>query len=309
LPRPASQLILLLPERRRFSGQAISPPIATALGRADRPEDSAAGERAQLLRYFDLLPRGWPMAAITRESDAGDASLNAWLRADPVFVRPDLGGARLMAWGNLDLSDADAEAFLAPLRPLFGDVGFPISATAPERWYLQLPLDSKLPAFTPPAEGLGEDLLAHLPEGPEGRRWRMLLNEAQISLHNHPRNAERVAAGKVPVNSLWFWGGGVLPDRVTCRAECVISEDDELLALARRASVSLVRRETGSIVVDLRRERDWMAIERNHLGTALASLNRRHGELLLDFADGAIFRIDPGQRWRLLRRPISRLEP
>ena len=128
-------------------------------------------------------------------------------------------------------------------------------------------------------------------------------------MHNHPRNAERVAAGKPPVNSLWFWGGGVLPDRVTCRAECVISEDDELLALARRAGVSLVRRETGSIVVDLRRERDWTAIERNHLGTALASLNRRHGELLLDFADGASFRIEPGQRWRLLRRPISRLEP
>ena len=60
-------------------------------------------------------------------------------------------------------------------------------------------------------------------------------------MHNHPRNAERVAAGKVPVNSLWFWGGGVLPDSVTCRAECVISEDDELLALARRAGASLVR--------------------------------------------------------------------
>lgn len=309
MPSPASQLILLLPERRRFSGQAISPPIATALARADRAEDSAAGERAQLMRYFELLPRGWPMAAITRESDAGDAALNAWLRADPVFVRPDLGGARLMAWGNLDLTEADAEAFLAPLRLVFGDVGFPISATTPERWYLKLPRDSKLPTFTPPVEGLGEDLLAHLPEGPEGKRWRMLLNEAQVTLHNHPRNAERVAAGKVPVNSLWFWGGGILPDSVTCRAACVISEDDELLALAKRAGVPLVRRETGSTVIDLRRQRDWTAIERNHLGPALASLGRRHGELLLDFADGACFRIASAQRWRLWRRPISRLEP
>lgn len=248
------------------------------------------------------------MAAITRESDAGDASLNAWLRADPVFVRPDMGGARLMAWGNLDLSDADAEAFLAPLRLLFGDVGFPISATTPERWYLKLPRDSKMPEFTPPAEGLGEDLLAHLPEGPEGRRWRMLLNEAQITLHNHPRNAERVAAGKVPVNSLWFWGGGVLPDSVTCKGACVISGDAELLALAKRSGVSLVRRETGSAVIDLRRERDWGALERGQLQPALASLGSRHDELLLDFADGASFRIDCAQRWRIWRRPISRLE-
>ena len=287
----------------------MSRPIAKVLGRADRPQDSTAGEQAQLLRYFDLLPRGWPMAAITREADAGDASLNAWLRADPVFVQPDRGGARLMAWGNLGLSAADAEAFLAPLRLLFGDAGFPISATAPERWYLMLPRDARLPAFTPPAEGLGEDLLAHLPEGPDARRWRVLLNEAQVTLHNHPRNVGRVAAGLLPVNSLWFWGGGVLPDAVACKAACVISDDDELLALARRAGVSLVRRETGSTVIDLRRERDWAALERGHLDAALSSLRHRYCELVLDFADGASFRIGAGQLWRLLRRPITRLEP
>jgi hypothetical protein len=308
LPKPASQLTLLLPERRRFSGQSISPPIARALGRADRLEDSAAGEREQILRHFDLLPRGWPMAAICREADAGDAAMNSWLRADPVYVRPDLGGARLMAWGNLALTAAEAEALLAPLRPLFGDAGFPISATLPERWYLRLPRDAKLPSFTPPSDGLGEDLLMHLPEGPDARRWRMLLNEAQITLHNHPRNAERVAAGMLPVNSLWFWGGGVLPDAVTCRAACVISGDDELLALARRAAVSLVRQEAGSTLVDLRQQRDWATLEREQFEPALASLRRRHGSLLLDFADGAGFRIDTAQRWRLWRRPLARLE-
>ncbi|MBP8081010.1 MAG: phosphoglycerate mutase [Arenimonas sp.] len=302
-------MILLLPERRRFSGQPISPRIAAALGRADRPEEAAAGERPQLLRYFDLLPSGWPMAALTREADVGDASLDTWLRADPVYVRPDLGGARLMAWGNLGLSAAEAETFLAPLRPVFEEVGMPISATAPERWYLRLPREMSLPAFTPPAEGLGEDLLAHLPQGADGRRWRKLLNEAQVTLHNHPRNLERAAAGLMPVNSLWFWGGGVLPDSVTCSAACVISEDHELLALARQAGASLARRETGSTVIDLRRMRDWAALEREHLVPALASLERRHGELLLDFADGASFRIEAAQRWRFWRRPIKRLDP
>lgn len=309
MPNPANQLILLLPERRRFSGQPVSLPVAKVLARADRLEDAPAGERTQLLRYFDLLPHGWPMAAITREADAGDASSNAWLRADPVYVRPDMNGARLMAWGNLGLSAAEAETFLKPLRPLFGDVGFPISATAPERWYLLLPREARLPAFTAPTDGLGEDLLAHLPEGPEGRRWRVLLNEAQVTLHNHPRNAERVAAGLVPVNSLWFWGGGVLPDSVKCKAACVISADAELLALAKRAGVSLTRLETGSTLIDLRRERDWAALERAQLESVLMTLKRRYGSLLLDFADGASLRIEAAQRWRLWRRPLTRLEP
>jgi len=249
------------------------------------------------------------MAAITREADAGDASFDAWLRADPVYVRPDLGGARLMAWGNLGLSAAEADIFLASLRPIFDEVGLPISATAPERWYLKLPGEMNLPAFTPPVDGLGEDLLAHMPEGTEGKRWRMLLNEAQVTLHNHPRNVERAAAGLVPINSLWFWGGGVLPESVTCSAACVISEDDELLALARRAGLSLVRLETGSTMIDLRWMRDWATLEQEHLAPALASLRRPLGELLLDFADGASFRIEAEQRWRFWRRPLGRLDP
>src|SRR3546814_7983843 len=39
------------------------------------------------------------------------------------------------------------------------------------------------------------------------RRWRSLLSEAQVVLHNHPWNARREQSGLPPVNSLWFWGG------------------------------------------------------------------------------------------------------
>lgn len=248
------------------------------------------------------------MAAIGREADAGDASGAAWLRADPVFVQPDQSGARLMAWGNLGVSADEAEQFLTALRPTFSDAGFPISAAAPERWTLMLPRDIGLPTFAPPADSLGEDLLAHLPEGAEGKRWRVLLNEAQVTLHNHPRNAERIAAGFLPVNSLWFWGGGVLPDTVTCRAAWVISGDEQLLALAKRAGASLVRQETGSALVDLRRARDWAALEGAYLEPALASLGRGHESLLLDFADGAGFRVQAAQRWRVWRGLLKQLE-
>jgi len=303
-----SQLILLLPERRRFSGQPIAPGIGKMLARADRGPDALPGERAQLQRYFEILPRGWPMAAITRDADAGDAAANAWLRADPVCLRPDMSGARLIAWGNLGMTAAESETFLRALRPLFGDAGFLISATAPERWYVMLPREAKLPPFTDPRDALGESLLAHLPEGLEARRWRVLLNDAQITLHNHPRNAERQAAGLMPVNSLWFWGGGLLPDSVSCSADCVISDDEELLALARRAGVSRVRQDTGDTLLDLRRARDWPELERSQLEPALASLRRRHGSLRLDFADGANFRIEPRQRWRLWRKPLAELE-
>jgi len=303
----APVLTLLLPERRRFAGQPLGEVMARRLGRADRLDAGTPGEREQLLRHFQLLPRGWPMAAITRQHEAGDAAINAWLRADPVFIRPDAGGARLMAWGNLGLTAAEAEAFLKPLKPLFGDTGFPISATTPEHWYLMLPRESKLPVFTPPADGLGADLFDHLPEGPEGRRWRALLNEAQILLHNHPRNAERIAAGLFPVNSLWFWGGGVLPTAVTSLSEQVDSADPEVQALVQLAQGRVPDDRAGSELHDLRHERDWQVVAAR-VDAALESRARPRPVVVLDFADGQRWRLEHGQRWRFWRRPLGKLD-
>lgn len=303
---PASELILLLPEQRRFAGQAVSPAIGKVLARADAL-DEEGGERQQLQRHFQVLPRGWPMAAITRQADVGDAKAGAWLRADPVHVRPDINGVRLMAWGNLELSLEEAEEFLQPLRPLFGDVGYLLSAPVADRWYLMLPAQAPFPAFSTPGEGLGEDLLAHLPDGIQARRWRVLLTEAQVVLHNHPRNARRIAQGRLPVNSVWFWGGGRLPDSLRTPATALVSADPELLALASLAGLASSPQQSGGTLIDLRAHRDWGALERGELGEALGGWKRRYGSLRLDFSDGRTFRINHGQQWRLLRRPVEAL--
>ena len=100
---------LLLPARRRIAGTP-APRTARLLGRADRLADGTPGEQAQLARHVELLPRGWPLAAITRALDADDAPLHAWLRADPTHVRPDMTGARVLAIGALGRQDAATAA-------------------------------------------------------------------------------------------------------------------------------------------------------------------------------------------------------
>jgi hypothetical protein len=283
--------------------------LAKALGRADRA-DAEAGERAQLLRHFDLLPRGWPVAAITRAFDANDAPLSAWLRADPAFVRPDINGARLIASGDaLRLDQAEADQFVSVLRPLFGDSGMPIDAPRPARWYLRLPRESKLPSMASPDEALGADLFDHLPEGQEGRRWRALLSEAQVALHQHPLNAVRAAAGKPPVNSLWFWGGGVLPDHVTTAHTRVLSNEITLRALAKAANAQGADLPTGieaGGLVDLRALRDVRALDTYWLQPAVHAV--RSGalpSLHLDCEDGAQFTLLRKHRWRFWRKPLG----
>jgi hypothetical protein len=299
--------VFLLPPRQRLQGTA--PALARVLARGDHAAFDT-GDEAQVLRAFDVLPRGLPIAALTRQYDCADAAHHTWLRADPAHVRADLGAGRLLACGELGLDDAEVEALLQPLKPLFGDDGCPISAGAPSRWYLMLPRDARLPAFAPPGRALGDDIYEHLPEGDLGRRWRRLLSEAQVILHNHPLNAERAAAGKPTVNSLWFWGGGSLPDHVRCAATQVLSDDLLLAALARPSGVS--QRElpatfsastlAAGALIDLRRRRDAAALERDWVLPALDAARRARRPLRLDFADGLQLDYRHGHRWRFWRR-------
>jgi hypothetical protein len=302
-------LTLLLPVPERFAGQPLPDLLATRLGRADRLPAGEAGERAQLERHFSLVPRRWPVAALTRSLDAQDAHLGAWVRADPAWLRPDLGTARLMASGEtMQLTVEEAQSLLAPLRTLFGDVGYPISAPHPGRWYLQLPREAKIPEFSTPEQGLGDDALAHLPDGsPEARRWRALLNEAQILLHQHPLNGGRRERGLPPVNSLWFWGGGVLPDFVRTGLGFAEGGDILLRSLAARAGIGAGPTETGSGLRDLREVREVGLLVRQVDDAFRAFGAGRYSVLRLDAADGSGFELRPGQRWRFWRRPARSL--
>ncbi len=312
---------LLLGARERFGGQRLQPALGRALGRADRRSEAAD----PAARVFQILPRGWPLAAVTRQRDAGDAAHGAWLRADPVYVRPDINGARLLAYGRaLELDASDSAALLPALRPLFGDAGFPLDAPVPTRWYLSLPRQARLPQFASPEQALGEDLFQHLPgaedDGAEGRRWRALLSEAQVILHNHPHNQRRQQAGRAPINSLWFWGAGVLPDRVECAHSAVYSEDEALAAFAAQAGAVAAPvppvwtagegAAAAAPLFDLRGERDLARLQAQWLAPMAAALERGAlSGLELAFADGERWSLRRGQRWRFWRAPLGSLSP
>ena len=212
------RLTLLLPATSRFAGAALPHGAgARTWARRSRSRMRPASE-AQLARHFQLLPDRWAPAALTRVVDGGieDARLSGWLRADPAYIRPDINGARLLATGDtLGLDANDVEALLPRAAPA-------VRRLPASRWMRRIPGAGTCGCrarrncrHSPrPTQALGEDVFEHIPDGAEARRWRVLSSEAQVVLHNHPHNAARAAAGKPPINSLWFWGGGVLPDHV-----------------------------------------------------------------------------------------------
>jgi hypothetical protein len=221
----------------------------------------------------------------------------------------------MLACGELGRADDEIREIERKLKPLFGDFGFEFSAPHPARWYLRAPRESKLPSFHPPAAALGGNLADFLPAGDNAARWRQLLNESQVLLHNHPINAQRAERGAVAVNSLWFWGAGVLPDTIRSDRSHVTSDDAALHGLAREAQLPLVRAdEFGALdpglaapMIDLREVRDPVVLETRW--TIPAADARRRGALdALELAstDGRAFSYRHAHRWRFWRGALAR---
>jgi len=306
-----AELTLLLPELDQLSTSS-SRHLALWTRRGDAQQAAPPGRDGVLRTYFDFIGTSIPVAALTRSLDAGDAATALWVRADPAWVMADAVTLRLMACGEVGLSRDECDALARTLKPLFGDAGFPLEATTPSRWYLRCPIGAQLPAFSPPSAALGDDIARHLPDGDGGRRWRHLLNEAQVILHNHPVNAARAQRGAVPVNSLWFWGAGRLPDWVRTASSDVYSADDLVRAFAANAAIPVIDDEASALaeihadthrLIDLATARDATELDQQWFGpTAKLLADRALSTLHLHFASGERYHYRHGHRWRFWRR-------
>ncbi|HEY8010341.1 MAG TPA: phosphoglycerate mutase [Rudaea sp.] len=316
-------LTLLLPSWPQAVGHESTPTLLRWLARGDRLAAAQPGRDVVLRECFEFTGTSLPTAALTRSLDASDAPNVLWLRADPVYVMADAVTLRLVACGNLDLSAAEIDGFAQALKPLFGDAGFPLEATRTDRWYLHCAREAKLPTFSTPAAALGDDLALHLPEGENAQRWRRLLNEVQIVLTQHPLNAQRTRRGLPPVNSLWIWGAGTLPEWVRGDFTQVFSNDEITHALAKLAKIpvssslsdalkpipSPTAGETAqgdkgtSLLVDLADQHDIAALERDWFTPLDTALRERKIDVLhLRFESGERCTIKPAHRWRFWRR-------
>jgi hypothetical protein len=303
-----STLHALLPP---FAQVRANPAFVRWLAKGDRLP--VAGEpRTTILRgLFHFAGDTLPAAALRHLCHGDDAATGAWLCADPVWVRSEATGARLMAWPLGGVSADEAEALATALRPLFGDAGTPLSIDTPSAWCLHLPHGVPRAVFLAPAEALGADLVECLPGGDDGRTWRRLFTEAQVTLHAHPVNAARVAAGKRPINALWFWGAGALPGPVETGVQVVASTDDVLRGLAKMGGAVRVEplpdaleaaQQPGAAVLDLdipghaEGAADWLV----HFQRWLRE--RRFDAIAITFADGERFRIRHAHRLRFWRK-------
>ncbi len=165
-----------------------------------------------------------------------------YLCADPVYIQPDLNSAVLVAHEELDLSPDDAEELAAAINAHFIDEDWSLDVLTPHRWVLRL---IQPPAITTtPLAQLRQQAIANaLPQGDDSRYWQRIQNEIQMLLFAHPLNQQREAQGKLPVNSLWLWGEGILPEKASADWQSIFGRGALLDALASWSACH--RREIG----------------------------------------------------------------
>ncbi len=334
---PPAQLTLLVPGLTGGCAGLKAPrlrALEALLARAERSTRSVVGLECQLFELFQVetdANADLPVAAVTRVLDLGVIDKSWWLRADPVHLTPDRDRLILAGPDRLALRPEEAEQLAAEVAESYRADGWVLKAPRPDRWYLRPPRTPSI-TTTPLLDVEGRDIAPCLPQGPDGKAWHTVLNEIQILLHSTKVNEARERSGQMPVNSLWFWGGGSLPRLPSQTWARVWADDSVALSLARLADVPatavtdtfaacLKECPTGEqlIVLDAARAAarygdgaEWTAsfahYERDWFAPLLAALcaGRVTAATLID-ENGAVFSLNARQarRWWRWRRPLA----
>ena len=290
-------------------------PLVRALARADALPAQFTDIDTAVLQWFGI--RDWAgVGAVTAAVDFAVAVDGAhWLRADPVHLRADPTRVILFDAAAVGLDDDESDALLAHLNAGLADDDLHFErGSAPTRWYVRQTTPQLLGLASPRAlrgQAVEDSLDALRRSG----ALQKLMTQAQMLLYEAPTNEARVASGRAPISSVWFWGGGSPAMPRTMPGGAVLGDDDLLAACARHAGLTyrrdvaalaaLLRDETGDVVLldnhDLA-SCNLLGFERDILAPALAALRRgRLAQFVIHaFPFDLVF--TPAARWRVWRR-------
>lgn len=219
------------------------PSMARLLARSDVRASRRTDFEVLLGHAFGVTTPEAHLAALARQGEAAAAGKPGahagWLRADPVHLRIDMTHARLFGAPMLGLDQTEADALADAINEHLQADGVTLEAPAPDRWYIGVTSVPDIRTCSPTTVA-GRNVDHFLPRGPDGARWRGLMNEVQMLLHEHPVNTAREARGELPVNSVWVWGAGAVPTAVPQPPDQVFAADPIAHGLAALAGITAI---------------------------------------------------------------------
>lgn len=216
------------------------PALETMLAKSLRTEDPGHTVESWLCEVFNVQKQhDWPVAPIVLQLDGECAKFrdDYWLRVDPVHLR--IKNNHILLGDNhiLNISLKEAISFTDSINELILDDGLTLLPLHSDRWYLRCSETPELQTFLL-SEAVGQNINNLLPHGNDSSIWNSKINEIQMLLYDHPLNQIREAQGDLVVNSVWVWGGGVMPQKVHAPYTRIWSNHILASALAKMAKVT-----------------------------------------------------------------------
>jgi hypothetical protein len=266
------------------------PSLEKWLARADLVSMAGRDSMQWLASAYGLaLPPSVAAIALAGEGAPQDGT---WMRADPVHLRIDHDYLKLHDASILEVTREESELLVAALQSHFGADGLEFRAAAADRWYVRLP-EAEMPHTTPLEHALGRDVFGLLPNqrAGAGRRinWRSALTEAQMVLAAHEVNAAREAAGKLAINSVWFWGEGSAAGKLARPYEIVYADEAFARGLGVLSGADVRPLPKSIAAVDLVREGESVLAVIGGLTPALRRADAKAWQATADTLDAGWF--------------------
>lgn len=210
---------LFWPERSQhqiYSDLAL-PKLEKILSKSSQKVSSPQSLEAWLCQSFgvDKQQCDWPIAPIMVQNDSSDTiypESDFWMRADPVHLRIEQNHILLADSQAFKISAEESQQLAQTINQSLDDPDIHLLALQPSRWYLRCREVPKFETYTL-SDVTCRNINDYLPKSTEGVMWNKVFNEIQMILHENPINQKREALEELPINSVWFWGGGVMPQK------------------------------------------------------------------------------------------------
>ncbi len=180
------------------------------------PEGCKGGSDVGNLAVMGYDPRIY----LTGRAPLEAAAMGLKMRDDDITLRcnlacvsdePDYADKTMVDYSSDEISTEEAAELIEALNKELSDESMEFHAGISYRHILLIHGGNSDVKLTPPHDITGKKVTEYLPSGSGAQILLDVMKKSYNILSKHPVNLKRIACGKHPANTCWFWGVGSKP--------------------------------------------------------------------------------------------------
>ena len=160
---------------------------------------------------FECYTGRSPLEAASIGISLKDTDVTARANLVTVSDEPCYEDKKMIDYSAGEISTEEARELIEFLAKEINDDVYSLYAGISYRHCLVIDIGSIAGDLTPPHDITGKPVKGYLPTSTSGKKYLDIMKKSYELLKDHPVNKKRIANGKNPANSLWFWGEGTKP--------------------------------------------------------------------------------------------------